>query len=110
MYAIATCNVKITRGTSRNAAGDTVAADTTVVTESAAASISELSNRYWDAANQVPRTVRSLEMLVSSAVDVQPNDRVHDLTFDVKYVVQDVTQSRGPMFTPDKVCTLKRVN
>ncbi len=108
---MATCNVKITRGTAKNAAGDTVAAaDSTVVVESTAASIQEQNNRFWDAANQVPRTVRSLDMSVSSAIDVQTGDRVHDLTFDVKYVVQDVTQSRGPLFTPDKVCVLKRVN
>lgn len=107
---MATCLVKITRGTAKNAAGDTIAADTTLVVENTAASIQEQNSSFWDAANQVPRTVRSLNMSISSAIDVKTGDRVHDLTFDVKYVVQDVTQSRGPLFTPDKVCTLKRVN
>lgn len=106
---MATCRVRTTRGTTKDAHGERIPSGTVVIT-SAAASISERSNNFYDFATQTPRTVRSMEMLISSSADVQPGDRVEDLNFGAKYVVEDVTQSTGPLFKPDKVCTLKRVN
>jgi hypothetical protein len=105
---MATCNIRITRGTTKDAHGERTAQGTVVYARTAA-SITERSNQYFDFATQTPRTVRSLEMLVSSSLDVRPGDRVEDLNFGAKYVVEDVTQSTGPLFIPDKVCGLKKV-
>lgn len=108
MYAIATCIADITRGTGEpDEFGDPTPADTTVF--HGPASITEITNRFWDSANQVPRTIRTLEMLVISTADVRTGDRVHDTTNDRRYVVQDVVQPTGPMLIPDKVCSLKAV-
>lgn len=104
---MATCNITVTRGTTKNAMGDPVPASTVVYT--GAASITESSNQYFDQATQTPRTVRSLEMLVSSSADIQSGDYVHDDTWNINYVVHAVTQSTGPLYLPDKECDLKRV-
>lgn len=108
MYGMATCNVQISRGTTKDAHGERQATGTVVIA-STAASITERSNQYFDFATQTPRTVRNLEMLISSAADVRSGDQVLDLNHTLRYVVQDVVQSTGPLFTPDKVCSLKRV-
>lgn len=101
-------SIIVTRGTTTNAMGDKVPANTIVYT--GPASISETSNRYYDQATQTPRTIRGLEMLVRSDVDVQTGDYVQDATRGARYVVQDVSRTYGLLFTPDKVCGLKRVN
>lgn len=106
---MATCHVQVSRGTTKDAHGERQAAGTVVIA-STAASITESSNQYFDFATQTPRTVRQLEMLVSSSADIRSGDQILDLTHNVRYVVDDVTQSTGPLFIPDKVCTLKRVN
>lgn len=117
MYGLATCYVRTTRGESKDARGERVPSNTVVI-ERQAASIVEhknnfvsRTNNYEDGASQIPRrNILYLEMRISSNADVRSGDRVEDLTFGTKYVVQDVHQSTGPLFMPDKVCMLKRVD
>lgn len=108
MYAMANATVVVTRGTIPDPrTGTPIPAGTPVFT--GPASISEDSNRYFDQATQTPRTIRTLQMLVSSAVDIHSGDYVTDSTRGFSYVVQDVMESYGLLFTPDKLCNLKRV-
>lgn len=108
MYALATSQITVTRGIATDpVTGDQVPANTVVY--QGIASITEMSNQYFDKATQTPRTVRSLDMAVSSAADVQSGDYVLDTTFNLRYVVQDVVHGFGPMIIGDTSCTLKRV-
>ena len=108
MYALATSQVTVTRGTTTDpVTGDLIPANTVVY--QGIASITEMSNRYFDQATQTPRTVRSLDMAVSSAADIQSGDYVLDTTFGIRYVVQDVVHGFGPMIIGDLTCTLNRV-
>lgn len=108
MYNLATSNIVVTRGTVTDSNGDQKAANTVVY--QGIADIQQVSNRYFDQATQTPRTVRSLNMAVASNADIQAGDWVQDVTWNVKYVVQDVTPSFGPLLLEDLTCNLKRVN
>lgn len=108
MYAIATSTIVVTRGTTRDPnTGDMVPSNTVVY--QGIADIQEMSNQYYDQATQTPRTVRSLDMAVSSAADIQSGDYVTDTRWNRKYVVQDVVAAFGPLIIGDLTCTLKRV-
>lgn len=108
MYALATSKITVTRGTTVDQFGDKTAG-TTVVYQGVA-DIQHKTNRYFDQATQTPRTVQDLDMAVANDADVRPGDFVLDTTFNVNYVVGDVTQPFGPLILGDKVCSLKRVN
>ena len=108
MYSIPTSNIVVTRGTTLDpVTGDQVPAATVVYR--GAADIQETSNRYFDQATQTPRTVRLLDMAVPSNAGIQSGDYVQDVTFGLRYVVQDVTHDFGPLIIGDLTCTLKRV-
>lgn len=109
MYAIANCVVTVTRGTTVDpVSGNKIPASTVVYTGSA--NIQEEQHNSWDLATQTPRTVRDLTMRVPSTADVAQHDYVLDTTHNVRFTVMGIQQNYGPLFVPDKVCDLKRVN
>lgn len=107
MYSLATSQIIVTRGTTTNAMGDQVAGTTVVYQGNA--DIQPSSNRYTDFATQTPRTVFDADMAVASNAGIRSGDFVQDITFGVKYVVQDVTTPYGPLIIGDLTCGLKRV-
>ncbi|PKV95920.1 hypothetical protein ATK30_6853 [Amycolatopsis echigonensis] len=107
MYGLATSRITVTRGTTPDQFGDAVPSGTVVY--QGIADIQEISNRYFDRATQTPRTVRDLDMAVSSAADIRSGDLVHDSTFGLDYVVLDVVREFGPLTRGDTTCGLKRV-
>lgn len=108
MYSLATSRITVTRGTVKNANGDPVPSGTVVY--EGIGDIQFTDNRYFDQATQTPRTVRSYNMALASNADIQAGDFLHDITFNLDYIVQDVTQSFGPLMIEDKTANLMRVN
>lgn len=109
MYAFATCRATVYRGQTTDSFGDRDNGGTVVVSN-IPASIEETSSSVFDHATSTPRQIRMVAGLVSSRHDVQVDDRIHDDTNGVWYVVRNVTRARAPGHTPDLELDLKRVN
>lgn len=109
MYAFATCRASIYRGQTTDEFGDRDNGGT-VVAAGIAASIEEITSSVFDHATSTPRSVRTVAGLVSSRLDVHVDDRIHDDTNNVWFVVRNVTRPRTAGHTPDLELDLKRVN
>lgn len=73
------------------------------------AAIQETGNTVMDYATQTPRSVHAISGLFPPATDVQVLDRVRDDTYNVTYVVENVTLNRAPGHQPDLQVTMKKV-
>lgn len=111
MYAIATCIVEIYRGETENQFGDPVLNDgpSGLVGEDITANIEESRSRVWDPGTNTPRVVRTHVGRVQSTVDVRIQDRIHDVSHDEWFKVNNVTKAHAVGRTPDTVLELERV-
>jgi hypothetical protein len=104
-----TTTISILRGTTVNAAGDTIDADTAVYT-GVPASIMERSRQGIDQSTQDPRVYRYVTGRVLAGTDILDTDRVLDEKTNKKYSISDLRQLSSPVHVPDIGLDLKRVN
>jgi len=108
VIAPANTTVAVLAGTTTNAAGDVVDADTPTVT-GVPALLVERSRNYTNQVDGMPRTVRYGKARVPTGTAVVKDDRVRDEQSGAVYLVEAVFAPKDRQFPADTQLDLKRV-
>lgn len=108
MHTVPTTTIKVLRGTTVNAYDDEEDS-TAVVYKNIAASISETGQFIQTMPDGTPRVIRQFSARISAKVILQDNDRIKDERTGEIYIIDNVTKSQNPVFTPERRVNLRRV-
>lgn len=108
MQWLATHVVDVLTGTTTNAYGDEVDADT-VAAANVPVSILEQSRATNRQDTQTPRTVRSYTGRIHPNVTVKAGDRLRHNPTSTIWVIDDVTTNANPVTSPGTILALRKV-
>lgn len=106
---LATTTASIYRGTTTDAYGDPVDANTPIAVNVRAA-IQEMRRTVFDPAEQRWTLVRFYSARMPSDTDIEQGDRILDERSNLFYLVQSVDNATSPVHTPDLRLDLKRID